>query len=64
MVTKRNETQHLEGTIEKARACFADDKMHRYVVCDVTGVYRVATLEDVDMDGKYADYPTAFSTFQ
>jgi hypothetical protein len=64
MATDGNETKSLEDAIERARAEFANDKMHRYVVCDANGVYRVATLGDVALEGRYAGYPTAFSTFQ
>lgn len=59
-----NETKSLKDAIEKARVNFAGDQRHRYVVVDTDGVYHVATLEDVSISGRYAGYPTVFSTFQ
>jgi len=57
-------TKSLKDAIEKARVRFADDQMHRYVVVDTNGVYHIVTLEDVSIGGRYARYPTVFSTFQ
>jgi hypothetical protein len=57
-------TRSLEDAIEKAREAFAHDEMHRYFVYARNGMYHVATREDIDTKGKYAGYPTLFSTFQ
>ncbi|MDY6950672.1 MAG: hypothetical protein SWE60_04105 [Thermodesulfobacteriota bacterium] len=64
MVMQSNETKSLNDAIEKARGSFAGDQMHRYVVVDSNGVYHIVTLEDVSIGGRYASYPTVFSTFQ
>ncbi|MDY6836349.1 MAG: hypothetical protein SWH78_00115 [Thermodesulfobacteriota bacterium] len=59
-----NETKSLIDAIQKAKTGFATDQMHRYVVVDSNGVYHVVTLKEISIGGKYASYPTVFSTFQ